>query len=50
MKLTNTQMLLEDIDAVRQRFPDIPDETFEQILELDPTYRPGSKSVGKFSK
>lgn len=50
MKLTNTQMLLEDIDAVKQRFPDIPDETFEQILELDPTYRPGSKSVGKFSK
>lgn len=50
MKLTNTQMLLEDIDAVKQRFPDIPDETFEQILALDPTYRPGSKSVGKFSK
>lgn len=50
MKLINEQILLEDIAAVRKRFPNISDEDFNKILELDPTYREGSNSVGKYTK
>lgn len=43
-------LLLEDITAVRNRYPNISDVDFTTILNLDPTYRSGSNSVGKYTK
>lgn len=43
-------ILLEDIAAVRQRYPNISDVDFTTILNLDPTYKDGSNSVGKYTK
>ena len=43
-------LLLEDIAAVRNRYPNISDVDFTTILNLDPTYRNGSNSVGKYTK
>ena len=48
------ELLLEDIDAVKKvfmnRFPDMSDEEFDEIINLDPTYKDGSNSVGKYGK
>ena len=46
----NESILLEDIEAVRKNYPSIPDDVFNKILTLDPTYRQGSNSVGKYTK
>lgn len=44
------QLLTEDIAAVRDMFKDIPDEKFNEIVKLDPTYVEGRNSVGKYTK
>ena len=48
------KILLEDIDAVKKvfmnRFPEMSDEEFDEIIKLDPTYKEGSNSVGKYGK
>ena len=48
------KLLLEDIDAVKKvfmnRFPDMSEEEFDEIIKLDPTYKEGSNSVGKYGK
>ena len=41
--------LNEDIEAVKKYYPNIPDNIFMQLVELDPTYR-GNDSLGKYSK
>ena len=41
--------LIEDINSVRQRFSNVPDDDFYDILKLDPTYT-GGKVVGKYCK
>ena len=50
MKFLKESILLEDITAVKNRYPNISDEDFNRILKLDPTYRDGSNSVGKYTK
>lgn len=42
--------LFEDIEAVKRYYPDMDDNTFMTLIALDPTYREGSNSVGKFGK
>jgi len=42
--------LNEDIAAVRNLFKDIPEDKFNEILKLDPTYVEGRNSVGKYTK
>lgn len=42
--------LVEDIEAVKKYYPNIDDTTFRELIELDPTYRNGSNSLGKYGK
>jgi len=42
-------LLVEDIEAVRKQYPNINDEDFNKLIQLDPTYK-GNNSVGKFTK
>lgn len=44
------RILNEDIQAVKKYYPDIDDNTFMQLIALDPTYKDGSNSVGKYGK
>ena len=44
------EALLEDIAAVRAKYPKIPDEVFNEIIRLDPTFNPNSNSVGTYGK
>lgn len=46
------QLLHEDIDAVKRQpeFSGIDDDMFMRLIALDPTYRDGSNSVGKYGK
>ena len=41
--------LIEDIDAVKRYYPNIPDEMFMTLISLDPTYR-NNNSLGKYGK
>jgi hypothetical protein len=43
-------LLNEAIEDIKKYYPNIPDDVFMQLIELDPTYRPGSSSAGKYSK
>lgn len=42
--------LQEGIDDIKKYYPNIPDDIFIQLIELDPTYREGSSSAGKYGK
>ena len=42
--------LIEDIEAVKKYYPNIPDDVFMWLISLDPTYREGSQSLGKYGK
>lgn len=42
--------LTEDIDSMRKYYPNIPDDTFMNLIELDPTYKKGSTSAGKYAR
>lgn len=46
----NERYLVEDKIAVKRLYPSIPDTDFMLLLNLDPTYREDSDSVGKYSK
>ena len=48
--ITESAYMLEDIDAVKKYYPNIDDNTFMNLIALDPTYRDGSNSVGKYGK
>ena len=43
-------ILTEDISAVMKYYPNIPEDIFMQLIALDPTYRSGSGSLGKYGK
>lgn len=42
--------LNEDLQAVRNRYPNMSDAVFNQLVQVDPTYREGSNSAGKYTK
>ena len=42
--------LNEAIEDIKKYYPNIPDNIFLQLIELDPTYRQGSSSAGKYGK
>ena len=42
--------LNEDIESMKKYFPNIPDEQFQSLIELDPTYKPGSKNAGNYGR
>ena len=50
LKVFENRYLLEDIAAVKKYYPSIDDATFMQLIALDPTYRDGSNSLGKYGK
>lgn len=43
------RLICEDIDAVQKYYPNIPNDTFMELISLDPTYT-GKDSVGKYGK
>lgn len=43
------RLMYEDIAAVQKYYPNIPDDTFMELISLDPTYT-GKDSVGKYGK
>lgn len=50
LRINESNYLLEDIAAVKKYYPNIDDNTFMKLIQLDPTYRDGSNSVGKYGK
>ena len=42
--------LREDIESMKPHYPNIPDDRFQSLIELDPTYRKGSNKAGNYSK
>lgn len=50
MRFVLEKYLTEDIEAVKNRYPDIDDTTFDTALKADPTYKEGSNSVGRYTK
>lgn len=44
------RILNEDIESMKKYFPNIPDEQFQSLIELDPTYKPGSKNAGNYGR
>ena len=43
-------LLTEDIDDMRKYYPNIPEDKFMYYIELDPTYKKGSKNAGTYAK
>ena len=50
MKFKKLYALYEDIESMKQYYPNIPDENFQALIELDPTYKKGSKNAGTYGK
>lgn len=46
----NKSRLNEDLNAIKNMFKNIPEDTFYKLIELDPTYKQGSNSAGKYGK
>ena len=42
--------LTEDIESMKKYYPNIPDDTFMNLIKLDPTYKKGSTSAGKYAR
>jgi len=47
--LLESNILTEDIAAVKKYFPKVPEEKIQTLIELDPTYQ-GGDNLGKFGK
>ena len=43
------QALIEDIEAMKKYYPNIPDEEFIKYIELDPTYK-GGDNAGNYAR
>lgn len=43
-------LFLETLASVKASYPNIPDDMFMTIVQLDPTYIEGRDSVGKYGK
>ena len=50
LRILEGDYLLEDIAAVKKYYPKIDDDVFMTLIALDPTYRDGSNSLGKYGK
>ena len=48
--LSHMTYITEDIEAMKPHYPNIPDEKFQEIIELDPTYKQGSTNAGTYGK
>lgn len=48
--INESAYIKEDIEAVKKYYPNIEDNMFMNLIALDPTYRDGSNSVGKYGK
>lgn len=48
--LAHMDYITEDIEAMKPHYPNIPDEKFQEIIELDPTYKKGSNNAGTYGK
>lgn len=46
----NESLLNEDIASVMRLYPKIDKEMFMKLISLDPTYKEGRDSVGKYGK
>ena len=46
----NESILEEDIEGMKKYYPNIPDEKFQELIELDPTYKKGSSNAGTYGK
>lgn len=43
-------LLYEDIESVKRQYSHVPDDEFEEIIRLDPTFDESRNSVGKYGK
>ena len=48
--IDESYLFTEAIADIKKYYPNINDDTFMQLISLDPTYRQGSKSAGKYGK
>lgn len=48
--INESAYIKEDIEAVKKYYPNIANDMFMDLIALDPTYRDGSNSVGKYGK
>lgn len=48
--LYESKSLNEDIDSMKKYYPNIPEDRFQSLIELDPTYSKGSNQAGKYAK
>lgn len=46
----NRTILLEGIDEIKAQFAKIPPDKVEELIKLDPTYKPGKNVTGKYGK
>lgn len=46
----NASILTEDIESMKQYYKNIPNDKFQYFIELDPTYKKGSKNAGTYGK
>ena len=46
----NESVLEEDIEGMKKYYKNIPDEKFQELIELDPTYKMGSNNAGTYGK
>lgn len=44
------ELLSEDIEGMKKYYPNIPDDKFQAIIELDPTYKQGSNNAGTYGR
>lgn len=49
LRIAESSYMVEDIAAVKKYYPNIDDETFMYLIQLDPTYR-NNNSLGKYGK
>lgn len=48
--IDESYLFTEAIADIKKYYPNIDNDTFMQLIELDPTYRQGSNSAGKYGK
>lgn len=41
-------LLLEDIESSKKAYPDISDDTLEELMRIDPTFNPNENRVGNY--
>ena len=46
----NESVLEEDIEGMKKYYKNIPDDKFQELIELDPTYKNGSNNAGTYGK